>query len=481
VPLPDKRLPVCIARCPRTIARIVNYVKKEDYMLRKTVVLLILMIIYAYAEWTATGSLLSGHSAHAAITLGNGDVLAMGGSGSRVCQIYDHDAQTWSYTDSLTIGRQNLEAVLLQDGRVMVIGGGYPYGLGHGTCEIYDTVTHTWAMTDTLNTARAYAQAVVLDDGRVLVTGGLDIMTLISACEIWDPTTETWTLTNSLPEPQWGHDICLLNDGRVLSVGGFRDFGTNMAGCHIFDPVSDTWTTTNPLNYRRWKLSAVKLITGNVLVAGGQDQTYYNIPQCEIYDVNTDTWSLTNNAIDPGRIGHACIAFKPDDPRVMLIGGEGALSDCELYNVYSGEWEDTDALNPGRGNLATTLLNNGNVLVVGGNPASTDCQIFIPPPQGVSEHGVEAQLVVLTAAPNPFQHNTTVQYSLDNTARVSIRVYDITGTLVRTIVDQNAVKGSRTITWYGDNTKGERLPAGIYFMELKAGDLSAAQKILLTD
>lgn len=450
-------------------------------MLRKTTILLVLVVIYAYTEWNTTGSLLTGHSAHKAVTLENGDVLAIGGSGSRVCQLYNHNTQTWSYTDSLTIGRQNLEAVLLEDGRVMVIGGGHPYGLGHGTCEIYNPVTHTWSMTDTLNTARAYARAVVLPDCRVLVTGGLDIMTLISACELWDPNTETWTLTNPLPEPQWGHDICLLNDGRVLSVGGFRDFGSNMAGCHIYDPVSDTWSTTNPLNYRRWKLSTAKLITGNVLVVGGQDQTYYNIPQCEIYDVNTGTWSFTSNNINPGRVGHACLALQSSDPRVMLIGGEGSLSDCELYSVYTGAWEDTDALNPGRGNLAATLLNNGNVLVVGGNPASTDCQIFNPPPVGISEHSTQDRRVDFIAVPNPFQHNTTVHFSIDKAVTVSIRVYDITGTYRKTLVDKIIDKGTYAVTWNGKGIKNEPLPAGVYFIELKTGNMIASCKVLFTN
>lgn len=357
-------------------------------MLRKIVLLLVFFIFFGFAEWYTTGSLLEGHTGHVAVKLGNGDVLVIGGNGSKTCQLYDHDSGTWSYTDSLNIGRQDLAAVLLEDGRVMVIGGGVPYNLGHGTCELYDTTTHTWAMTDTLNTTRAYARAVVLNDGRVLVTGGLDIMTLISACEIYDPVTEIWTPTSQQPEPQWGHSICLLDDGRVLSVGGFRDFGMNLAGCHIFDPVAETWTTTNPLNYRRWKLTALLLITDDVLVVGGQNASYFNIPQCELYDVSTGTWTVTDNDIDPGRIGHTCTRLPNPDPRVMLIGGASALSDCEFFHAYAGLWEDTDALVPGRENHSATLLDDGNILVVGGTPSTTDCQIFDPPPYGVSEQKV---------------------------------------------------------------------------------------------
>lgn len=450
-------------------------------MSRKFVVLVMLLIAYGHGEWNPTGSLLSGHSAHAAITLGNGDVLSIGGSGSRVCQLYDHDALTWSYTDSLTIGRQNLEAVLMADGRVLVIGGGYPYNLGHGTCEIYDTVSHTWSMTDTLNTARAYARAVVLDDGRVLVSGGLDIMTLISACEIFDPVTETWTLTNPSPEPQWGHDICLLEDGRVLSIGGYRDFGSNLAGCHIYDPASGAWITTSPLAYRRWKHSAVRLLNGNVLVAGGQDATYYNIPQCEIYDVNTGTWSLTGNTIDPGRINHACIALRSGDPRVMLIGGNGGMSDCELFNVWSGTWEDTDILIPGRENHAAVLLNNGNILVIGGSPTTTDCQIFNPPPVGTDEHATTTPHFDITAAPNPFTQTTNIRFTLDRATAVSIRVYDITGALVKVLVDNVPVAGAQCVTWHGDGIDGRHALSGVYFVEMATGENTVALKVVITE
>ena len=450
-------------------------------MIRKAVLPMFLIILFGFAEWTATDPLLQGHTGHVAVKLDNGDVLIIGGNGSKDCQLYDHVTATWSYTDSLSIGRQDFTAVLLDDGRVLVIGGGVPYSQGHGTCELYDPTSHTWSMTDTLNTTRGYARAVVLDDGRVLVTGGLDIMTLISASEIYDPTTETWTPTTSQPEAQWGHDMCLLDDGRVLSVGGFRDFGSNLAGCHIFDPSTETWTTTNPLNYRRWKLSAVKLITDDILVVGGQDNYFVNIPQCEIYNVATGTWTLTINNISPARIGHSCTKLPNPDPRVMLIGGEGAISDCEFFHAYAGAWEDTDALNPGRGNHAAALLDDGNILVVGGTPSDTDCQIFDPPPYGVSEHKSEKLISEFNAAPNPFTAETKIHYSLDKTSSVSLRVYNITGKLENILVNKTQISGTYTVEWCGENANSERLPAGVYFLELKTEEYNISRKVLLTN
>lgn len=84
------------------------------------------------------------------------------------------------------------------------------------------------------------------------------------------------------------------------------------------------------------------------------------------------------------------------------------------------------------------------------------------------------------AAPNPFQQKTIIRYSTDNTSMVSARIYDISGTLVRDLFDGTVEAGSHTISWRGGNTRGERLPAGIYFVEVKTADHCASQKLLLT-
>ena len=84
-------------------------------------------------------------------------------------------------------------------------------------------------------------------------------------------------------------------------------------------------------------------------------------------------------------------------------------------------------------------------------------------------------------APNPFRHSTTVHYSIDNTARVSICIYDITGTLKNTLVDNIVSKGLYTVIWDGVNSNNDPLSAGVYFIELKADSYVTSYKILLTE
>ena len=81
--------------------------------------------------------------------------------------------------------------------------------------------------------------------------------------------------------------------------------------------------------------------------------------------------------------------------------------------------------------------------------------------------------------PNPFNPNTTIRYDIVNSTHVSLFVYDITGKLVRTIVNEVQATGERAIVWDGRNDNGETMGSGIYFYELTAGELKETKKMIL--
>ena len=70
--------------------------------------------------------------------------------------------------------------------------------------------------------------ATLLQDGRVLVVGGEgsgEAFTLLASAEIWDPATGTFAPAGSLAEARYGHTATLLPDDRVLVVGGWHGEG----------------------------------------------------------------------------------------------------------------------------------------------------------------------------------------------------------------------------------------------------------------
>lgn len=80
----------------------------------------------------------------------------------------------------------------------------------------------------------------------------------------------------------------------------------------------------------------------------------------------------------------------------------------------------------------------------------------------------------LTAFPNPFNPGTALRFTMPNAARATVTVYDITGRMVRTLLDEMASSGEHRLVF-----DGASLPSGLYFARLDCGRRSATQKLLL--
>jgi hypothetical protein len=76
--------------------------------------------------------------------------------------------------------------------------------------------------------------------------------------------------------------------------------------------------------------------------------------------------------------------------------------------------------------------------------------------------------------PNPFNPNTKIKYSIPQSSNVIIKVFDILGNEIETLVSEEKQTGTYEITWYAEN-----LPSGIYFCRLQAGYYVDTKKMLL--
>ena len=76
--------------------------------------------------------------------------------------------------------------------------------------------------------------------------------------------------------------------------------------------------------------------------------------------------------------------------------------------------------------------------------------------------------------PNPFNPSTIIQYSLPSNEYVSLKVYDIIGREVTTLVNQQQSAGSYDVEFNASN-----LTSGIYFYKITAGNFNAVKKMLL--
>jgi hypothetical protein len=78
------------------------------------------------------------------------------------------------------------------------------------------------------------------------------------------------------------------------------------------------------------------------------------------------------------------------------------------------------------------------------------------------------QFVLHQNYPNPFNPETTIRFDLPETGLVEISVYDITGKLVKVLVNESKHAESYSVTWDGNDSAGNLIPSGIYFCRMEA-------------
>ena len=83
------------------------------------------------------------------------------------------------------------------------------------------------------------------------------------------------------------------------------------------------------------------------------------------------------------------------------------------------------------------------------------------------------------AAPNPFTPRTTIRYELPEAAPVQLSVHDVSGRLVRTLVDTQQKAGDHTVVWDGRDDSGGVLASGVYFVRLESSGETESRRVVL--
>jgi photosystem II stability/assembly factor-like uncharacterized protein len=81
--------------------------------------------------------------------------------------------------------------------------------------------------------------------------------------------------------------------------------------------------------------------------------------------------------------------------------------------------------------------------------------------------------------PNPFNPSTSIEFMLPETQRVKVKVYDVSGRHVVTLVDGIKPRGLQTVEWDARNSSGQPVSSGIYYYRLQAGKHNIARRMVL--
>ncbi len=224
-----------------------------------------------------------------------------------------------------------------------------------------------WAENSTYLTTRRYSSsATVLNDGRIVIIGGNTGAGSVSTAEILDPKTGSITQsTNNLAVGTYTHVSTLLGNGKILVTG------VNSSTAELYTPSSSggsfALTTGNQINIRS-RHAASLLNNGKVLIAGGENQIAAVLSTSELYDPITDTFSSVGPFTSGGRRKQIQVAL--GNGKILSAGGQtgsGSLTNSELYDPVSNTWSSIPGMNFKRSAHTLTLLPDGRVLAVGGS------------------------------------------------------------------------------------------------------------------
>jgi parallel beta-helix repeat protein len=143
------------------------------------------------------------------------------------------------------------------------------------------------------------------------------------------------------------------------------------------------------------------------------------------------------------------------------IGGSGEIAIITFKLLQSGNLSLAFSLVDFRDNQNHKLLGDGEIL-------EQELNSELPSVYGLSQN-----------YPNTFNPSTQIAYQLPQAGHVSLKIYNIKGELVRTLVNKYKEAGYHTVIWDGKNENGEEVASGVYFYRMVSNDFKATKKMIM--
>jgi hypothetical protein len=375
------------------------------------------------------------------------------------------------------------------DDQVLLFGG-YADGADDDETWVYDVGDNAWTQKfpDPHPSARRQHSMAYIGGDKALLFGGDN-----GRDETWvyDLSDNSWTQQSPATKPAErdahamayiGQDQVLLFGGLV--VGGFSD------ETWVYDLSADAWYPPNPPSKPiARRTHAMAYIGGDrVLMFGGDEGSYVFRNDTWVYDLSDHNWTEQSPAMKPSIRWGSEAAYIGGD-KVLLFGGAngGHQEDTWIYDLSDGDWtQDANTTQPSARRefgLAESSMDGSNYPVLfGGEDASgNDDETWT---FGGGDYPVPVEIFSSTALPesyvlhqnypNPFNPETEIRYTILRDGHVTLKVYNVLGAEVATLVDVHQEANFYTVSW----DAGE-LASGVYFCRLQGGEFGKTIKMIL--
>ena len=166
--------------------------------------------------------------------------------------------------------------------------------------------------------------------------------------------------------------------------------------------------------------------------------------------------------------------FRSTDNRIYtkasdLIAGDGTSDEFSSYSYI-----DTNLP------IADVLYYYLNQIDLDGTTTRSQVIEVLLSPTAISQQALPIANALRQNYPNPFNPETTISYDLNGESIVILTIYDLSGQIIRTLVNDQAMSaGHYKSVWDGRDESGAKVASGVYFYQLRAGEFIAKKKMTL--
>ena len=271
------------------------------------------------------------------------------------------------------------------------------------------------------------------------------------------------------------HQIMLDDDGALYAtLRANNDLGSDGRGIRKWD-ISGALPVTD--NDAQWFLFETETFIANDLLLdhgsdlnSSADDTLYYCTRAGDGNDQDGIWRIDD-----------IHSFFPDTVRIMT---EDTFYGSDL-NVQARATMDFDAAGnivfmenanehvfslspPGHGSTNSFITTSSDTVLV-----SISLDIGGSGEQLLNSYRLEANY------PNPFNPSTTIKYRLAKSGATTLKIFNLVGEKIRTLVNDNQSAGEYSVIWNGTNDQGNPAASGVYIFTLRSGEFQKSQRMIL--
>ncbi len=411
---------------------------------------------------------------------------------------------------------QGVSVAISSDGNTIIVGGSADSAY-RGAVWIFTRSGGVWTQQGPkligsgmagINGAALGWSVALSSDGNTAIAGGYGDNNYVGATWVFTRSGGVWTQqgaklvgTGGIATPyiQQGWSVAVSGDGNTLIECGSWDDSIKGA-FWIFTRSGNVWTqqggkftAAGEVGQGEFGFSTAISSDGNTAVVGGDGDNGYTGAMW-VYTRNGSSWTqqgakLVGSGYISASTQGTSVALSSDG-NVLIEGGCGDNNNAGAIWVFTrtgGAWTQLGSKlfgsgtvgNSGQQGISVASSSDGSTFIEGGytdNVSVGASWVFYNPTIGIIPISSEIpkSFSLSQNYPNPFNPTSNIKFDVQKTSFTVMKVYDIIGREVATLVNQQLQPGTYEVSFDGTN-----LPSGIYFYRLESGSFVETKKMSL--